>query len=239
MLEHVTDGCQCEGKQCTKCGKIKCIGAFRKNGSRFRRDCRDCSLLTQKRSYRKKANYYKSKAREYALAHPEEVKARKKAYAQRTKEQKKAYDRQYYRANAERILHAANEHYARNAQEMCARQARYYRENTERFKARIKNYNRLHPEIHVVRQAKRRTRISQAGGKFRKRQWEELKASYGYRCLACGKSEPDIQLCADHVIPVAEGGSSDITNIQPLCKPCNSRKRTKVIDYRLQVERGA
>jgi len=37
---------------------------------------------------------------------------------------------------------------------------------------------------------------------------------------------------ADHVLPVSKGGTSYISNIQPLCQPCNSGKKDKHIDYR-------
>lgn len=52
---------------------------------------------------------------------------------------------------------------------------------------------------------------------------------YGNKCLACGSSK---NICIDHVVPVFKGGKNDISNYQPLCKSCNSKKGVKVIDYR-------
>lgn len=65
---------------------------------------------------------------------------------------------------------------------------------------------------------------------FTAEEFAELCLGYGGKCLGCNKD--DAPLTVDHVIPVSRGGSNDITNIQPLCKPCNSSKGTKTIDYR-------
>ena len=62
-------------------------------------------------------------------------------------------------------------------------------------------------------------------------EWELLKKQYGYICPSCGKSEPNIQLTEDHIIPLSKGGSDNIENIQPLCKSCNCKKYTKVIKF--------
>ncbi|MFE4174913.1 HNH endonuclease [Streptomyces sp. NPDC056909] len=53
------------------------------------------------------------------------------------------------------------------------------------------------------------------------------------RCAQCGKTplEDQVKLCVDHKIPVAWGGSDDISNLQPLCEECNSGKRDFYATY--------
>lgn len=74
-----------------------------------------------------------------------------------------------------------------------------------------------------------RTR-NNTGGSYTIAEWAALLVLYGNKCLCCGRD--DARLYADHVIPVVKGGSSNIDNIQPLCASCNSRKGSKIIDYR-------
>jgi 5-methylcytosine-specific restriction enzyme A len=45
------------------------------------------------------------------------------------------------------------------------------------------------------------------------------------RCQSCGQSENSTQLSIDHIIPLALGGSNDISNLQTFCLSCNSRKK--------------
>jgi len=60
-------------------------------------------------------------------------------------------------------------------------------------------------------------------------EWIALCKKYGNRCLCCGKKN---KLTLDHVVPLSLGGKDTIDNIQPLCGSCNSKKHTKIIDYR-------
>jgi 5-methylcytosine-specific restriction endonuclease McrA len=41
----------------------------------------------------------------------------------------------------------------------------------------------------------------------------------GWRCQICGKPANT----ADHVLPLALGGTHDVSNLRPLCRRCNSR----------------
>ncbi len=48
-------------------------------------------------------------------------------------------------------------------------------------------------------------------------------------CLKCGT---DKKLTIDHVIPISKKGSNDFSNLQTLCKKCNSLKGSEIVDYR-------
>jgi 5-methylcytosine-specific restriction endonuclease McrA len=49
-----------------------------------------------------------------------------------------------------------------------------------------------------------------------------------YQCRSCGKTNQQTQLHIDHIIPLAKGGSNDISNLQTLCVKCNQQKKDKL-----------
>lgn len=81
----------------------------------------------------------------------------------------------------------------------------------------------------TVKKYHRELKLKENGGSHTRREWIELCDYYHNICLRCKERKP---LTKDHVIPIYHGGTDNIDNIQPLCKSCNSRKRTKIIDYR-------
>ena len=66
-------------------------------------------------------------------------------------------------------------------------------------------------------------------------QWETLCARNAYRCYCCGLEKP---LQVDRVVPVAQGGSDHISNLQPLCASCTRRKGNRIISYQDDPNRG-
>lgn len=60
-------------------------------------------------------------------------------------------------------------------------------------------------------------------------EWWAVKLKYGNKCLCCG-SRKDIT--KDHVVPIKLGGRDHVSNVQPLCRSCNSRKGATIKDYR-------
>ena len=97
----------------------------------------------------------------------------------------------------------------------------------------------------------RKRSLAAAQGAFTLEQWQELLNNTGRCCLDCGISEQKSiyrfskdgpvrgRLTPDHVVAVGVGGTEDISNIQPLCLPCNMKKSTKTIDFRLQKAEAA
>jgi hypothetical protein len=50
-------------------------------------------------------------------------------------------------------------------------------------------------------------------------------------CAACNVSERDAEMTVDHIVPRIEDGSDEPSNLQPLCRSCNSRKQARPDAY--------
>lgn len=62
-------------------------------------------------------------------------------------------------------------------------------------------------------------------------EWIALKELYRNTCPSCKRSEPEVRLTEDHIVPISKGGTDSIANIQPLCRSCNSVKNNKEVRY--------
>lgn len=89
-----------------------------------------------------------------------------------------------------------------------------------------KNYCKNYPENIAHLKANRYARQKGATGSHTLQEWTSLKESFDNKCAFCGETKP---LTKDHIIPLSKGGDNNISNIQPLCRNCNSKKHTKLI----------
>ena len=115
------------------------------------------------------------------------------------------------------------------------------RANPEKIRAIAKRSRGKHPETRKNWQRKnkdklrnysaaRKARLAGNGGDLTVEEWYAILDFYGHKCLCCGRT--GLKLTIDHVIPISLGGKHSADNVQPLCGPCNSRKKDKHIDYR-------
>lgn len=223
------------GRVCSMCDESKPAECFSLNAGRLRSRCKPCRAAIQTARYR--AN--PEPAREYF---------RKRALS--TKPQKAQYDRQYRARNSERIRARVKAAYHRNKaaglnprpltdiekEAVRARALRWYAANSERAKARVSTYRRSNREKNRAWQQAYRAKRKSGDG-VTAAQWIAILDLYRWQCLACGETE---SITMDHIVPLSRGGRHEPSNIQPLCKSCNSRKHARTIDYRpdLLLEAG-
>lgn len=58
-----------------------------------------------------------------------------------------------------------------------------------------------------------------------------------FKCQYCGKSAPDVILHVDHIVPVKEGGTNDISNLITSCSDCNLGKGIKLLTDKSVIEK--
>ena len=87
-----------------------------------------------------------------------------------------------------------------------------------------RRWKRKNPERMAFLKARRYAREKGAEGSHTFEEWQNLKKKHGFCCVICGKHK---KLTKDHIKPLSIGGTDYISNIQPLCRNCNSRKWKK------------
>jgi uncharacterized protein YdaU (DUF1376 family) len=72
-------------------------------------------------------------------------------------------------------------------------------------------------------------------GTHTQEEWIAIGDVCDHRCVRCGIHETELHgsaLCKDHIVPIYQGGSDSIENIQPMCRNCNSSKGPDCTDHR-------
>ena len=72
---------------------------------------------------------------------------------------------------------------------------------------------------------------------YAKKYGEEVKRVYGNNCWYCGEYLTSDIFSVDHFEPRKYGGSSDIKNLRPCCRLCNTTKSNVDIEtFRLRIK---
>ena len=194
-------------KVCSKCGKPfpATLQYFHAHNGGLRPDCKVCRLAHVKAYYEQ----------------PE------------THEQRAAYSKEYRQKNQEQVKAKKKAYYSTpEAQEIKRNYTRAYRQRPdarERKRASDHEYN-TRPEVRAARRPKdrilsstRRARKRGNGGQHTHAQLQEQLLRQKGKCYYCQiKLGNDWQ--AEHLVPIARGGSNDISNIVIACSHCNAKK---------------
>ena len=114
----------------------------------------------------------------------------------------------YYSLNKERYYLGSIQWQKKNPEKLRESQRKYYWSHTEKVRLQKRARNTGH---------------------ITEKQWISLCDESLYTCKHCNKVFHISLLSIDHIIPITLGGSNDISNLQPLCLPCNKRKGNRFI----------
>ena len=216
-------------KRCTKCNLVKPVSEFHKttkNADTYRSQCKSCTNAKNRDWYNENAEARIEQTNRYQREHPEKVREYGKRYCQNHHEKRLETYRRYRETHPDERRAYRKTEKSRNAIKRCQQAKR------EHYLAKNRQWAQSNPDKVTAKRHRRRIRTNNASGSFTAQEWADLKLKYDYKCLCCGKAEPEILLTADHVVPLVHNGANDISNIQPLCISCNSKKHTKHTDYR-------
>ena len=173
---------------------------------------------SSKKYYVANADIISAKTLLWQKLNREKTNAKNKRWRSRNPE----YYKRRYKANPEIIKESARLWVLANPEKAMETARRWRLANKNKIKEDKRRYRKANRNRINERHRRRRHTKNENGGSYTIQEWRELVEQTGNRCLCCGRT--DKPLTVDHVIPVSRGGSSDISNIQPLCLSCNSRK---------------
>lgn len=199
-------------KKCSKCGSIKPIDAFYKDGAGHRADCKDCNKASRQQYYHEHCDERRQYDRERA-ALPKRVMGRKHSYCKHRNKRLEAM-RHYRHTNRVALNTRARQLYKNNNKRktnMAWRKAHkdkmtlYYKQSANLRRARKHHAGGVHNATDIRRQ-----------GEVQK-----------WRCWWCGEDCKD-KYHTDHLVPLSRGGHNGPTNLVISCPHCNLSKHDQL-----------
>lgn len=197
-------------KECRHCHVVKTLDNFgkkKKNPGGLDHWCRDCNQVMHSNYRSNPSNRAKELAvhLEWKAKNQDKLLAESRDWAAKNPERKKSLKKKWHEAHKE----------SENAKARIRARA-WAAENKD-------HHNKLNQD--------RRSREAGAEGSHDFEQWMKIVELTGDICPACGN--PMKRPTLDHIIPLSWGGTHYLTNVQVLCKKCNSEKGDRfAADYR-------
>jgi 5-methylcytosine-specific restriction endonuclease McrA len=193
----------------------------------------------------------KAYKRRWYLENRKRILARDRERYEQKREEKIAYQARYRKENTDKVRESNARYRAAKPEKKREFQARYrakhfskilrqrafywqkaaeaYATDPEKYRARIARWRAKNPDHAKVSYQRYRTRKNAAGGSFTVEDVQRLQVIQGNMCVVCDALFDEVPMTIDHVLPVSRGGSSDPSNLQLLCDPCNKRKNAKTM----------
>lgn len=187
----------------------------------------------QDRHYAEKSrDKLRERARQYRQENLEAVKKRDAKYRKNNQEKLKVYFQRYYIENRERKIEYAKQYVINNKKSVRQYQKGYREKNFTQLRDYQRERRANSPERYRLYGLAYLARKNNAEGNYNLDQWIELCEFFGCICPCCGENTENFE--ADHIIPLSWDNTSNwITNIQPLCRRCNTSKNNYyAVDYR-------
>lgn len=209
-------------RNCTQCLKEKTLSNFHFHPlGKFGRHpvCKACRAIEWKEKRLEHSGYKKT----YYRKNRDRIKAKAAEWKEANREKHNANSRAYHHKNKDIVL----------------AKARKYREaNKDSVSASIKLWKKRNPEALRDYFHTRKAMLKKVGGRHTRFQILELLEKQLGLCSICG-ADIRVKRHRDHIVPISNGGSNDICNIQLLCPSCNLGKRAKSMESYLKEIHGS
>lgn len=219
--------------QCKGCRRDRSVEYYAANKERESRRLKDWAQANPGRTRERRRRHYEQnkekvleQCRAWRSANMDRVREAYRAYEQRHRNKIRERKRAFREMNRP-LVYAKQKAYAEaNKSQIRARLQEYWIANKHRLADGRKAYRKANKHIIAANAHKRRARARNAPGKHTAKQLLNLHGLQRSRCAICRTSLKRAHH-VDHIVPLAKGGSNDITNIQLLCVACNLSKNAK------------
>ncbi len=213
---------------CTKCGKDKDIEDFAIcKGTKLgrRRQCKKCVN-------KQRQGHYREYSKEYRKKNKDKLIKKGKEYRRKNKDKLIKMFKEYRVLHKEHLAKQWKARYEADKERFLSLSKIWRESNVARHRVSVQSWRAANRDKCNEYNHKRRALNLGAGGLFSDQDFLLMCQAYNFTCLRCNKKFEFSKLTRDHVIPLSKDGDNYISNIQPLCGPCNSKKHVDIVDYR-------